>query len=142
MIHLRPSLDCVQIFVCLGTLQLRHRKGEMIIPVGRPWNFLYSSRSLGVRFFNFASRSFVFLAAISLSNLTFQARKDSRVTGVPRVFASSALTRMMLKGAPDVKQEGGPPLAPGVPSRLPGGAHFLHETERVRPIVPEGEKQG
>ena len=63
---------------------------EMIIPVSRPWNLLYSSRSLGVRFFNFSSCPFALLAAISLSNLTFQAKKDSRVTGVPRVFASSA----------------------------------------------------
>lgn len=59
-------------------------------PERRVCILLYSSLSLGDRPFSFSSSSRARFAAISLSNLIFHTLKDSTVTGVPRVLASSA----------------------------------------------------
>lgn len=70
--------------------------------------FLYSSRSLGVKPFVRSSSSRTFAAATSLPNRTFQALKDSTVTGVPRVRAvSSYCGRSVAEGEIRVKQGSG-----------------------------------
>lgn len=59
-------------------------------PLRRVSDFLYSSLSFADIPLSFSSSSRARFTAISLSNLTFHILKDSIVTGVPLVLASSA----------------------------------------------------